>query len=47
MKALQAKAGAGNVDVVRLLIDAGVDVNARGVGGGIAFAAAGNRGLHR
>ena len=41
---LQAKAGAGNVDIVRLLIDAGANVNARGVGGGIAFAAARNRG---
>ena len=41
MKALQAKADVGNVDIVRLLIDAGA---ARGVGGGSAFAAARNRG---
>jgi ankyrin repeat protein len=44
VKALQAKAGAGNVDIVHLLIDAGADVNARGVGRGSAFAAARNRG---
>ena len=44
MKALQAKAGAGNVDIVHLLIDAGADVNTRGVEGGSALAAARNRG---
>ena len=32
-----------NVDIVRLLIDAGTDVNARGVGGGSALVATGNR----
>jgi len=44
VKALQATAVAGNRDIVRLLIDAGANVNARGVGGGSAFAAARNRG---
>jgi hypothetical protein len=43
VKALQAKAGAGNVNIVRLLIDTGADVSAKGVGGGSAFAAARNR----
>ena len=44
MTALQAEVGAGNVDIVRLLIDAGADINARGVGRGSALVAAGDRG---
>jgi hypothetical protein len=36
--------GVGNVDIVRLLIDAAADVNVRGVGGESALVATGNRG---
>ena len=32
MAALQAEAGAGNVDIIRPLNDTGADINARGVG---------------
>jgi ankyrin repeat protein len=32
--AFQTEAGEGNMDIVRLLIDAGADINARAVGGG-------------
>jgi len=44
VKAPQATARAGNKDIVRLPIDAGADVNTRGVDLGSALVAARKRG---
>lgn len=44
MAALQTEAGAGNVDIIRPLNNAGADIKARGVGRRSALVAAENRG---